>query len=215
MIWFRIGITVTLIFLALARSKWPDLKFDAITLTLLIGAAIPWLSKWVIATFKSIKLPGGWEFEFRELRKATNLQTFATIISWINANDIRESRRLLYHLEETQSISARSIDEWEEEWRQAADRASQAFNNAAIVALSDSPLHEQWIHPTRRAIVKTWHIVQPRVMERREEQSDLWKEFESLATKATESCTSEERKAWNIDNPIDSQKANKPLLVPR
>jgi hypothetical protein len=153
-------------------------------LTLLIVATVPWLAP----LFKSLELPGGWKVEFQELRKAaqeqastTLHQTIATIISWVQAEEIRQSRRLLYDLEKTKAISRLPADQWEEEWKQAADRISQAFNSAAIIAKLDPRLQEIWIRPTRRAILTSWSIVKPRLEERRKEEGDLWKEFEWLA----------------------------------
>jgi len=45
---------------------WPSLAIDAITLTLIIVAAIPWLAP----LFKSLEFPGGWKVEFKDLAKA-------------------------------------------------------------------------------------------------------------------------------------------------
>lgn len=41
---------------------WPDLKIDAITLTLVILAIVPWMAP----IFKSLEFPGGWKLEFQE-----------------------------------------------------------------------------------------------------------------------------------------------------
>ena len=43
---------------------WPGISLDAVTLTLLGGAAVPWL----LPLFKSLELPGGWKIEFQELQ---------------------------------------------------------------------------------------------------------------------------------------------------
>lgn len=117
---------------------------------------------------------------------ATLHQTIAIIISWVQAEEIREGRRLLFDLEDKQAISKLPVDQWKEEWKQAADRVSQSFNSAAIVAQQDPRLQEIWIRPTRRAILKSWEIAQPRIRERRSDLADLWREFEWLAKKAKE-----------------------------
>jgi hypothetical protein len=46
------------------------LQFDSVTLGLLLFAALPWLP----ALIKSAKLPGGLEFEFREVKREQELQ---------------------------------------------------------------------------------------------------------------------------------------------
>ena len=59
-------ITATSLALAGVHLLWPDLRIDAITLTLLAAAAIPWL----LPLFKSVELPGGLKLEFQELEAA-------------------------------------------------------------------------------------------------------------------------------------------------
>lgn len=45
---------------------WPNINIDAITLSLLAVAAIPWL----VPLFKSGELPGGLKLEFQDLQTA-------------------------------------------------------------------------------------------------------------------------------------------------
>lgn len=194
----KIIITIVSLAIVVVHLRWPQLKIDSITLTLLVVAAVPWLAQ----LFKSLELPGGWKFEFQELRKVaqdqantTLHQTLATIISWVQAEEIRQSRGLLYDLERTQTISKLPPDRWEEEWKQAADRVSQAFNSAAIIAKLDPRLQKVWISPTRRAILRSWRIVKPRVEERRKEEGDLWQEFDWLAEAARKYCNPDEETA--------------------
>ena len=197
--WLRYIVTSGALLLILIHLVWPKLAIDAITIVLFVTAFLPWLAP----IFKSLELPGGWKFEFQELRRAaqdqasvTLHQTIATIISWVQAEEIRESRRLLFDLEDKQAISKLPADQWQEEWKQAADRVSQAFNSAAIVAHRDERLEEIWIRPTRRAILKSWWIAQPRIRERRKQVDDLWQQFEWLAKKAEEYCKGGEQVAW-------------------
>jgi hypothetical protein len=117
---------------------------------------------------------------------ATLNQIIATIISWVQAEEIRASRHLLYTNETELSISRLSAKKWKDDWKQAADRVSQAFNSAAIVAQQDTRLQRIWMLPTKNAILKTWSIVQPRIHERRQEEPGLWREFEWLAKTARE-----------------------------
>jgi hypothetical protein len=65
----RIQYTITLgaLLLALAHLIWPSLTIDGITLALVVIAIIPWLAP----LFKSIKLPGGLEVEYKDLEETT------------------------------------------------------------------------------------------------------------------------------------------------
>jgi hypothetical protein len=58
-------VTLAALFVALAHLIWPKLTIDSITLSLLFIALIPWLSP----LFKSLKLPGGWEVQFQEVKE--------------------------------------------------------------------------------------------------------------------------------------------------
>jgi uncharacterized protein YecT (DUF1311 family) len=61
----KIIITVIAIIVAGAHLIYPNIKIDAIAVTLLIVAIIPWLEP----LFKSVELPGGLKVEFQELKK--------------------------------------------------------------------------------------------------------------------------------------------------
>ena len=65
----KVQYTVTLgaLLLALAHLLWPSLTIDAITLTLVVIAIVPWLAP----LLKSLKLPGGVEVEFKDLEETT------------------------------------------------------------------------------------------------------------------------------------------------
>lgn len=192
-------VTLGALLLALLHLLCPTLAIDGVTLALLVIALVPWLAP----IFKSLEFPGGWKVEFKELQKAaqdqistTLHQTVATVITWVQSQEIRESRRLLYDLEDERAISLLPAEQWDARWKQAADRVSQAFNSAAIIAKQDQRLQEIWIRPTRRAILRSWHIAQPRIRERRKQQDDLWQDFDWLAKKAREYCKPSEEAAW-------------------
>ena len=57
----------SLVFIIL-HMIWPNLKIDTITLGLVIVVIIPWLAP----LFKSLKLPGGIELEYQDLKRAEN-----------------------------------------------------------------------------------------------------------------------------------------------
>ncbi len=61
----RGGISVAAIVIAAGHLWWPTIAIDAITLTLVAIALIPWLGP----LFKSVELPGGLKIEFRELER--------------------------------------------------------------------------------------------------------------------------------------------------
>jgi len=58
-------ITLFALFVALAHLIWPNITIDAITVTLLIVAVLPWLS----SLFKSIEFPGGLKVEYQDLER--------------------------------------------------------------------------------------------------------------------------------------------------
>lgn len=61
----KCSITVLVLLVALAHLVWPSVAIDAITVTLILAAVLPWLS----SLFKSIELPGGLKVEYREVEK--------------------------------------------------------------------------------------------------------------------------------------------------
>lgn len=62
-------ITVVGLSFAAARLRWPDLKIDAVTIGLLVIAALPWLPM----ILESAELPGGWKLIFREPEPAQGM----------------------------------------------------------------------------------------------------------------------------------------------
>ncbi len=60
----QIAISCGSLLLAGLHLLWPGIRLDAVTLTLLCTAAVPWL----VPLFKSLELPGGWKIEFQELQ---------------------------------------------------------------------------------------------------------------------------------------------------
>lgn len=51
-----------------ARLIWPDLRFDAVSIGLLIVILVPWLS----GLFESLEFPGGWKIKFRDLERVAD-----------------------------------------------------------------------------------------------------------------------------------------------
>ena len=75
----KIQIWITLGALAIAAIHvwWPTLAIDAVTVTLVLAAIVPWLAP----LFKKLKLPGGWEFEFQELQQTKERAEKAGLLS--------------------------------------------------------------------------------------------------------------------------------------
>jgi len=73
----QIIITIVALIITGVHLKWPALKIDSITLTLLLVAVVPWLSQ----IFKSLELPGGWKIEFHDLQKAKKRADEAGLLS--------------------------------------------------------------------------------------------------------------------------------------
>jgi uncharacterized protein YecT (DUF1311 family) len=69
-------VTIFALVAAFTHLFFPALKIDAITVTLIIVAVVPWLAP----LFKSVELPGGIKMEFQELEKVTIAAKKAGII---------------------------------------------------------------------------------------------------------------------------------------
>lgn len=203
--WIKVSVTLgALLLLVLHNSStW---TVDAITLALFVIAFVFWLP-----FLESLEF-GGLKIGFQKLQKAaegqvstTRHQTIATIISWAQADTVLESRKLLFELEDEKKISRLPIDQWEKKWKEVADHVSQAFNSAGLLVKADQELEKLWVKPTRRAIMKSWWIARPRIQERRrEQQDDLWQDFDLLAEKTREYCKSSELEEWGVGDPTEN-----------
>ncbi len=76
----QISITLAAIAIATVHIIWPDLKIDAITLTLVIVAVVPWLAP----LFKSLEFPGGLKLEFQDLERVKREAQNAGLINETN-----------------------------------------------------------------------------------------------------------------------------------
>jgi len=61
----RVAITLAAVIMLVSHIFWPNLSIDYVSTVLIVIAALPWLP----AILQSAKLPGGWEFTFREMEK--------------------------------------------------------------------------------------------------------------------------------------------------
>lgn len=64
-LFLQVGLTVGAVLLAVGHLVFPEVEIDGITVALLVIAVSPWLGR----LFASIKLPGGWELVYKDLKK--------------------------------------------------------------------------------------------------------------------------------------------------
>jgi hypothetical protein len=73
----QISISSLACILLIAHLIWPALRVDAITLTLFAMAVVPWLG----SIFKSLEMPGGWKFEFKDFAAAVTKAETSGLLS--------------------------------------------------------------------------------------------------------------------------------------
>ncbi|GJL50664.1 MAG: hypothetical protein NPIRA01_18910 [Nitrospirales bacterium] len=71
----RIIVSTIAILLASLHMAFPDIELDLVTLTLIVIAALPWLTPLV----RSMELPGGFKIELHDLKAATDKVTSAQL----------------------------------------------------------------------------------------------------------------------------------------
>lgn len=76
--------------MALVHLLWPSLAVDAITVTLLAIAVVPWLAP----LFKSLELPGGVKVEFQELQRVHGASVDPDTATWAIETGARMLRQL-------------------------------------------------------------------------------------------------------------------------
>ncbi len=133
-------------------------------------------------------------FKLGEKRGAVH--TFETIISLAQAEEIVSSRKLLFDMEDDKAISKIPASKWQDDWKRAARRVSQAFNSAGVIVRLDKRLEKIWVRQTRRSILKSWWIAQPYIQERHKRADDLWEGFNWLAKEARQYCKPGELEEW-------------------
>jgi hypothetical protein len=73
----RYVVTVCAILLALAHLIWPSISIDAITLSLIVIAILPWLTPFI----KSLELPGGLKVELKDLQNVASRADTAGLLA--------------------------------------------------------------------------------------------------------------------------------------
>lgn len=89
----KLIITGAAVLVAAAHMIWPTIRIDAITVTLLGIAVVPWLGR----LFRAIELPGGLKVEYRELLEAERKAEDAGLLS--SAAEKRTQSRHIYAFE--------------------------------------------------------------------------------------------------------------------
>lgn len=97
----QIFITIAAVSTATIHVLFPALTIDAITVTLLIVAVIPWLEP----LLKSVELPGGVKVEFHDLEKISDKAIEAGLIKEEDINNIEETLVETYPFMEIASVN--------------------------------------------------------------------------------------------------------------
>ena len=87
-LYIQIAITTTATIIALIHVLWPTVRIDAVTVTLVLAAIVPWLSP-LVRSFKA----GGIEVEFQELQ--SDVRTIRMALTGIvTKHEIKHLRQL-------------------------------------------------------------------------------------------------------------------------
>jgi hypothetical protein len=103
---------------------WPDIGIDAITITLLLVATVPWLAP----LFKAVELPGGVKVEFAELEKAQREAESAGILATPRTHREREVGSRLIPTDDPNLALAGIRIELERRLRKIAERNGVSAN---------------------------------------------------------------------------------------
>ncbi|RUT71541.1 DUF1311 domain-containing protein [Flavobacterium cupreum] len=140
----QIFITVSAILVGLTHLIFPDLQIDAIFITLIIVAIIPWLEP----LFKSVELPGGLKVEFQDLKKIEDEAKKAGLIkpeNEMNSISNSETYSFIEIAEKNQELALVGFRiEVEKRLRSLADKYSIESNKFSISKLIDA-LHNKEI----------------------------------------------------------------------
>ena len=112
-------------------------------------------------------------FQLREMRKATVATAFSNIVSFLQAEKVREARRVLMN------ISEKDFTKWTPEQRVNAETACSTFDTVGIMLRTNVINHALVTKEWRFAIIKCWEKAQPMIKSYREERGkDFWDDFE-------------------------------------
>lgn len=138
----QIFITISAVAIGLLHLFFPGLKIDAILITLIIIAIIPWLEP----LLKSVELPGGLKVEFQDFKnletgaiKAGLIKAKTTIESVTSVNPNPDTFTFIEIAEQNQELALVSFRiEIEKRLRNLADKYSIESNRFSIVRLIEA-----------------------------------------------------------------------------
>src|SRR5713226_9564980 len=93
--WLRLSIPLIALALLLVRIIRPQLQIDAITLGLLVVAALPWLTLFI----QDVTIPGGYSFTFRrieakQMQQQVEIDTLKFLIThFVTTNELNHLKR--------------------------------------------------------------------------------------------------------------------------
>lgn len=139
----QIFITITAALVGITHLLFPDLKIDAIFITLIVVAIIPWLEP----LLKSVELPGGLKVEFQDLKKIEDEAKKAGLIKPNSDNSEKENLTsgnsetysFIEIAEKNQELALVGFRiEVEKRLRKLADKYSLESNKFSITKLIDA-----------------------------------------------------------------------------
>ena len=114
-------------------------------------------------------------YQLREMKRATVAQAFSTILSQLQASEVREARKTLIQINET------DFSKWTPEQIQRAEIACNTYDCIAILlrrrVIDSKMVTAEW----RTSITRCWEHAAPMVAAYRNDRGiDFWNDFEWL-----------------------------------
>lgn len=147
----KIVITVVGLAVAISHVIWPDIKIDAITVTLIAISIIPWLEP----LFKSIELPGWTKLEFKEQLEKVEEKAQEIWIDSIEKSTSPEFDSLLSQIDESPEQAFREFRvELEKSLRNLLVRKDIPLpNHPSIRSMADLLFRKEIITQKERAVL--------------------------------------------------------------
>ena len=147
----QITITAVAIALVVIHSIRPSWTIDSITIVLLVIAVIPWLAP----LFKSLKFPGGWEIEFRDLQQARDKAVKAGLLPPLGTTSKAEEYSFELVAERDPNLALAGLRiEIEKRLRQLAISRNLSIQKTASTGnLLNTLSHAQVLNPDERSVL--------------------------------------------------------------
>jgi hypothetical protein len=119
--------------------------------------------------------------QVREMRQATYATAFKSVYDIIQADDVRDARRIVLT-----TLADKPVESWTDKETKAADKVCASYDCVGIMVhqrmLPIGLVADSWGDSLRR----TWRILSPLVMRYRAERNsyEFWNDFEWLAQQA-------------------------------